>query len=232
MIMVSFYLIICLVGVILLIIFAALGGFGADVEAADADVDFDMGGGHIDVDVDTDVDVDVDVDADVGVDVGGDTGFDVGHADVDAGMDVHLSPISLPIILIFVTSFGAFGMIMEAVYLYWLYIPFISTALGVLIAAIMFFMMLKLFAATQATSVVPLPKLIGNKGKLSIAIKGGNEGQVVVIRPEKGRMLIGAMADEDIPVDTEVVIVEVLKDIVKVQKLTSKVKGEKQAVMK
>ncbi len=54
----------------------------------------------------------------------------------------------------------------------------------------------------------------------------------MVIRPEKGRMLIGAVADEEIPVDSEVVIVEVLKDIVKVQKLKSKAKKEKQAVMK
>ena len=226
--MLSIYLIICLVGVILLIIFAALGGFGADVEAADADIDFDVGGGDVDVDVDVGVDVDTDID----VDVGGDVGLDVGDADIDAGMDVHLSPISLPILLIFVTSFGAFGMIMEAFYLYWLYIPFISTAFGVLVATVMFFIMLKVFAATQSTSLVPLRKLIGNKGTISIAIKHGQEGQVVVIRPEKGRMLIGAVADEEIPVDSEVVVVEVLKDILKVQKLEAKPKTEKQAVMK
>jgi len=215
--MISFYLIICLVGVILLVIFAILGGFGAAAEGADVDVDV----GH---DLDIGHDVDVGHDIDVGHDV------DVGDADIDAGMDASLSPLSLPIILVFVTSFGAFGMVLEVFDFNWIHIPFISAGIGVLIAGLMFFVMLKIFAATQSTSVVPLQKLVGMKAKVSVSIKTGNEGQIVVVRPERGRMLIGAIANENIPRDSVVEILEVVGDVVRVNRIK---KGKKkQAVMK
>ena len=222
--MISFYLIICIIGVILLVIFAILGGFGADVEGGSGDVDIDLGDADVDIDL-GDADVDIDLgDADVDIDLGD------ADADIDAGMDTGLSPLSLPIILVFITSFGAFGMVFEVFDFYWIYIPFISAVGGVVIAAAMFYVMLKIFAATQATSVVPFKKLIGMRAKVSIAIKKGKEGQIIVVRPEKGRILIGAIADENIPKDSGVQIVEVLGDIVKVKKITKTKK--KQAIMK
>ena len=86
--MFEIYLIICLAGLILLLIFAALGGFGAAAEGGDLDLDVDVDAGDVDI---------------------GDA--DIGEADVDAGMDASLSPLSLPLILLFLTSFGAIGAI-------------------------------------------------------------------------------------------------------------------------
>jgi membrane-bound ClpP family serine protease len=198
--LISFYLIICLVGVILLVILAILGGFGADAEA----------------------DIDLDIDADIDV--------DIGDVDVDAGVDAGLSPLSLPIFLVFITSFGAIGMVLEVFDLNWIYIPFISAGVGILIAGVMFFVMLKIFSSTQSTSVVPLHKLVGMKAKVSVSIKKGNEGQIIVVRPERGRMLIGAISNDNIQRDSVVEILEVVGDIVKVQRITKD--RRKQAVMK
>ena len=68
------------------------------------------------------------------------------------------------------------------------------------------------------------------KAKVSVSIKTGNEGQIVVVRPERGRMLIGAIANENIPRDSVVEILEVVGDVVRVNRIK---KGKKkQAVMK
>ncbi len=211
--MVSFYLIICLIGVILLIIFAIMGGFGGDVEAEVGDVDI----GDIDV---GDADIDV----------------DIGDADVDLDVDAGgggPSPLSLPILLIFITSFGAIGMILEVFNIYWVFVPVISALAGISFATVMFVVMAKIFAATQSTSVVPLRKLIGMKAMVSVPIKKGREGQIVAVRPERGRMLIGAIADENIPMDSVVEILEVVGNIVRVKKYSKDKKGKKkQAVMR
>lgn len=209
--MVSFYLIICLIGVILLIIFAIMGGFGGDVEADVGDVDI----GDIDV---GDVDADVDV--------------DVGH-DVDAGGGGGPSPLSLPILLIFITSFGSIGMILEVFKFDWVYVPVISAVVGIGFAGVMFVVMAKIFSATQSTSVVPLHKLIGMKAMVSVPIRKAREGQIVVVRPERGRMLIGAIADENISMDSVVEILEVVGNVVRVKKYARSKKGKKkQAIMR
>ena len=203
--MIELYITIWLIGLILLIIFAALGGFSLDADAGD-------------------IDFDVDVDADIDVDIG-----DV-DVDADAGLASHPGPISLPIILVFMTSFGAIGMLLEAFEFNVYLIPFISIFASIIIAAACFFILIKVFAATQASSVVPLHKLVGMKGKISVPIKDGNEGQVVVVPPGRGRMLIGAISNKDIAGDSIVEILEVVGDVVRVKKIK---KGKKkQAVMK
>jgi hypothetical protein len=217
--MISFYLIICLIGLILLIIFAMMGGFTGDFDVDSGDVDVDIGHidvGHADVgDVDADVDVDVDHDVDSGGHGGGP------------------SPLSLPILLVFVTSFGAIGMILEVFELLWLYIPIISAIVSIAVAGFMFVVMVKIFSATQSTSVVPLHKLVGMRAMVSVAIRKHSEGQIVVVRPERGRMLIGAIADENISVDSVVQIIEVVGNVVRVKKYDVRKKGKKkQAVMR
>ena len=205
MIMFDIYLIICFIGLILLIVFALLGGFGAAFETDVGDVDV----GDIDVDV-------------------GDV--DVGDVDVDSSIGGHPSPLSLPLILLFMTSFGAFGAIFEIFKLDLLLVPLISGGLSILIAGGMFLVLAKIFASTESTSVVPLRKTIGLKAKVSISIKKNNEGQIVVIPPKHGRILVGAIADKNIPTDSVVEILEVIGDVVKVKKVK---KGKKkQSVMK
>jgi hypothetical protein len=205
--MIELYMAIWLIGLILLIIFAILGGFGLDADAGDVDFDFDA-----DADVDFDVDVgDVDIDA-------------------DAGVGGHPSPLSLPIVLVFMTSFGALGMLLEVFNFNWVLVPIVSAIVSIIVATGMFFVMAKVFSATQATSVVPLHKLVGLKAKVSVYIKDGNEGQVVVVPPGAGRILVGAISNKDIAVDSVVEILEVVGDVVRVKKIK---KGKKkQAVMK
>jgi len=206
--MIELYMAIWLIGLILLIIFAILGGFSLDVDAGDVDFDFD---------VDADADFDVDV---------GDTDVDVG----DAGVSGHPSPLSLPIVLLVLTSFGALGMLLEVFNVNWVLVPVISAIVSIVVAAGMFFVMAKIFSSTQATSVIPLHKLVGLKAKVSVSIKGGNEGQIVVVPPNAGRILVGAISNTDIAVDSVVEILEVVGDVVRVKKIK---KGKKkQAVMK
>jgi hypothetical protein len=205
--MIELYMAIWLIGLVLLIIFAILGGFSLDADAGDVDFDFDA-----------DVDFDVDV---------GDADIDV---DADAGMGGHPSPLSLPIVLVFMTSFGALGMLLEVFNFNWVLVPIVSAIISIIVAAGMFFVMAKIFSATQATSVIPLHKLVGLKAKVSVQIMDGNEGQIVVVPPGAGRLLIGAISNKDITVDSVVEILEVVGDVVRVKKIK---KGKKkQAVMK
>jgi hypothetical protein len=191
--MIELYLAICLIGLALLIIFAALGGFGAGAEGGDVGLD----AGH---DIDAGVDAGMDGDLDVGTEPG--TG---------------LSPLSLPIILVFMTAFGAFGMILEVIEINWLYVPFLAGIGGVVIGGAMFFVMLKVFSVIESSSVVPLKKLVGMKANVSVPIKKGGEGQIVVVRSETGRMLVGAISDTNIPNDSIVEITEVMGDVVRVK---------------
>jgi hypothetical protein len=214
--MISFYLIICIIGLILLIAFAVMGGFSGDFEAEMGDMDVDVG--H-DIDVGDVGDIDADVDVNHDIDAGGHGGGP--------------SPLSLPILLVFVTSFGAIGMILEVFELLWIYIPIISAIVSLGVAGFMFVVMVKIFSSTQSNSVVPLHKLVGMRAMVSVKIRKNSEGQIVVVRPEKGRMLIGAIADENIPNDSVVQIVEVVGNVVRVKKIDRKKKGKKkQAVMR
>jgi hypothetical protein len=209
--MIELYLVIWLVGLILLIIFAALGGFGMDTDAGDMDFDADF---------------DADIDVDAG---GGDVDLDM-DADADAGISGHPSPLSIPIVLVFLTSFGALGMLLEGFEVFWIYVPVISAVVAIVIAALVFVIMIKVFAATQASSVIPLRKLIGLKGTVSVPIKKGTEGQVVVVPPNGGRILVGAIADQEIKTDAVIEVLEVVGDVVRVKK--RKAGKKKQAVMK
>ena len=203
--MIELYMAIWLIGLILLIIFAILGGFGLDADAGD-------------VDFDADVDFDVDV---------GDADIDI---DADAGMGGHPSPLSLPIVLVFMTSFGALGMLLEVFNVNWVLVPIVSAIISIIVATGMFFVMAKIFSATQASSVIPIHKLVGLKAKVSVRIMDGNEGQVVVVPPGAGRILVGAISNKDVAVDSIVEILEVVGDVVRVKKIK---KGKKkQAVMK
>ncbi|WP_455391988.1 hypothetical protein [[Eubacterium] cellulosolvens] len=206
--MIEVYMAIWLIGLILLIIFAILGGFGLDTDAGDVDFDVDVGDADLDVDV-------------------GDADLDI---DGDAGVSGHPSPLSIPIVLVFMTSFGALGMLFEVFKINMYLVPVISALIGIVIAAGTFFIMVKVFSATQASSVIPLHKLVGLKAKVSVPILDGNEGQVVVVPPGAGRMLIGAISNKNVARDSVVEILEVVGDVVRVRKV--KRSKKKQAVMK
>ena len=132
-----------------------------------------------------------------------DTGdFDLGHGDVSGG----LSPLSLPIMLSFGTSFGAFGVIFSSMDFDPLVVPVLAIIVSIGISALMFFVMLKVFVQTQVDTTVDLKKLVGQEAHVTVAIKPPAIGQIMITTKERGRTLITATAEDDIPSGTTVII--------------------------
>ena len=175
--MISIYLIIAIVCGVLLGITAAFADFGGDM------------------DVDVDASVDVDIDASV-------------EADVGYG-DFHgpgITPLSIPVILVFGTLFGASGTIFEAMNYNVYVVPMLAVIIAVVITAIIYVLLVKVFVKTQATSTVILPELIGKEGETTMPIKTSAPGQIMVVTEARGRTLLTAVSDIDIPTNTIVEI--------------------------
>lgn len=177
---ISIYLLITLICGITLIIIA-LFGFG------------DIG------DFDFDVSPDVDMDLDVGH-------FEPGYGDAGAG----LSPLSLPIVLSFGTCFGAFGTVFTAMEWNSWVIPVVSALLSFGVSALLFFIMLKVFVQTQANTQIRYESLVGKSAQVTIPIKPGVQGQVMVLTEERGRTLLAASSEEEIKTDSIVTIQEMV----------------------
>ncbi|MEE8183648.1 MAG: hypothetical protein V3T94_05830 [Thermoplasmata archaeon] len=149
------------------------------------------------------------------LDLGGLEG-DVGYGDFTGA---GISPLSLPIVLAFGTTFGGVGAVLEEMgYFHPWAIPFIAMLVGVLTAGVMFVVVLRVFVKTQTTTVVHPKDLVGEKGIVSVAIKPGRTGQVVVVTTERGRTLLSAIAEEAIPTDTAVTIEAVVGHSVRVKR--------------
>ena len=138
--------------------------------------------------------------------------LDVG-GDIDVGGDFGefggpgVSPLSLPIILAFGASFGSFGALMESFEVNALLIPFFSTGASAFVAGVMYFVMLKVFIRSQATTMVDPSSVVGKAAQVTVPIQAGLQGQVLVITEERGRTLYAATSSENIPRDA---IVEIL----------------------
>ena len=179
----SVYLIVMLVCGLMLIVIAFLGAdFGIDH-------DTDVGG--------------------VGHDFGGHDGsggvehFEGGHGDFSGA---QLNPLSLPLVLAFGTAFGGFGAMFESMGWGVLTTPLASATISLLISGILYFAMDRLFVKTQATSTVKYANLIGKVATTTIPINAGMQGQVLIITEERGRTLLSAVASEEIPTGTSVII--------------------------
>ena len=158
-----------------------------------------------------------DFDFDAGPDIDIDGGhFDGGHGDAGAG----LSPLSLPLILSFGTSFGAFGTIFTSMEWNPLLVPIVAALISLGISALMFFILLKVFIQTQANTQVVYSKLAGMNAEVTIPIKPGVNGQVLVITEERGRTLITASSEEEIKTGTQVTIQKVVGSTAMVTKET------------
>jgi len=189
--MISIYLIIAIVCAILLVISVALGGL--------ADHDFDMGGHDIDLGG---------ADADVG-------GPDMGYGDFQGA---GISPLSLPIVLAFGTTFGSVGALLEQAEYNPYFVPLLAVIASAAVAGIMYFAISKMFVKTQASSNVNPRLLIGRDATVTVAIQKGKVGQVLVVTEERGRTLVPAIADEMIPTDTAVLISEIVGGSAKVRR--------------
>lgn len=156
--------------------------------------DVDIGGGDLDIG---------------GPDVGVDYGDFVGPG---------VSPLSLPIVLAFGTTFGGVGALFEQMGFDPFLIPIISVFLSILTAGGMYLFIVWLFVKTQATSVVDLSSLVGKEGTVSVAIEPGKQGQIVVVTVERGRTLVPAVSDVAIPTDAVVEVQAVVGNGVRVTK--------------
>ena len=145
--------------------------------------------------------------------------FDVGDIDVDADIDAGqgVGPLSIPIILCFLSAFGGLGALsLVSGASEWMS-PIIATA-GAFIMAALIFMGLQLFLRMfTSDSTVSIRSLKGETGTVSVPIRPGSEGQIVVITPQRGRTLLAAVADKSIPRNAKVKIIGTSGDVVKVK---------------
>ena len=192
--MISIYLIIAIVCAILLIVSVALGGL-ADHDIDLGGHDFDLGGAE--------------------ADIGGPEGPDMGYGDFHGA---GISPLSLPIVLAFGTTFGSVGALLELGSLDAYVIPLIAIVASVAVAGIMYFAISRMFVKTQASSNVNPRDLLGRDATVSVAIRPGKLGQVLVVTEERGRTLMPAIADETIPTDAAVTIIEIAGGSARVKK--------------
>jgi membrane protein implicated in regulation of membrane protease activity len=142
--------------------------------------------------------------------------FEAGHGDMGAG----LSPLSLPMILSFGTSFGAFGLIFTSMEWNPVLVPIVAALISLGISAIIFFLLVKVFIQTQANTQVRFHLLVGKDAEVTIPIKPGETGQILIITDQRGRTLITAKADDEISTGTIVTIQEFVGSTAVVRKKT------------
>lgn len=181
---VSLYLVIAVICVVILIIIAALGGFG----------EMDIGGHDIDV-----------------------GHFDMGHGDFSGA---GISPLSIPVILIFGACFGSFGAIFEALIPSPYIVPILSILTSIGVTGLVYLFMQRVFVQSQATTAVSLSDLVGMEGLVTIRILPDTEGQVVVNTKERGRVPFPASAAESISTGSTVRIVGVIGQGLMVKEMT------------
>lgn len=160
--------------------------------------------------------IDFDVDIDIpGIDV------DIGGPDADIGGGP--GPFSLPVLLGFLSAFGALGSILTYYNMYPAMTPFVSAGGAILVSIVMFLIIQWMFKHFQSDSTLSFDSLKGKKATVTVSIKKGLEGQIVLFTDQRGRTLVPAVSDENIPENTRVVIVDVLGDSVKVRSMKKKV---------
>jgi len=183
---------------VLLIVMAALGGFGGahDIDMGGHDVDI---GGH---------DVDMGHDADMGH-------YDAGHGDYSGA---HLSPLSVPILLAFGATFGAMGAILDEVIANDYLVMGIAVLVGVIVAGGMYWLVYALIVKSQASTHVSMKDYVGLDGLLTVAIRNKEPGEVVVNTEKRGRVPVPATASHDIEANSPVKVIGIAGDAVIVEK--------------
>jgi len=172
------YLAITLIFAILLIAMGVLGGLGGVFDIhLDIGHGADLGGGGPDL-------------GGVGHDVGTDSGQFAGSG---------ISPLSLPVLFVFGTFFGAFGTLLEITQaLPTIGVPFFAGVMAAVVTAIIYFVMVKVFVRSQATSEYRLTDLVGSPGEITIPVEPGTRGQVLVLTDAAGRTLISAVSSQSL----------------------------------
>ena len=109
----------------------------------------------------------------------------VGHVDTDGSSDtgtIHFSPLSPVIVAMFITAFGAMGMICLKVFK-WSPYPSMAVAVltGVVIATVTFFIFTAIFKATQGSSEAILADVIGKEAEVITTIPADGLGEVAYV---------------------------------------------------
>ena len=157
-------------------------------------------------------------------DFGGDAGVDGVDLHLDSGADAGygdfhgagISPLSIPVILVFGTIFGAFGAFFEDIDLNMILVPTLSAIISAAITSVIYVLLVKVFIKSQATTQVHIKDLVGKDGEATMPITPGSPGQIMVITEERGRTLVSAVSDVNIPTNAMVTITGVLGNGVKV----------------
>lgn len=119
-------------------------------------------------------------------DVGLDAAHDVtGHVDTtpdpDAG-SIHFSPLSPVVIAMFVTAFGATGMICLRVFKFSSIVSLpIAVVAGVAVAAVTFYIFVALFSKTQGSSESQIATLVGCEAEVITPIPAEGFGEIAYI---------------------------------------------------
>ena len=156
--------------------------------------------------------------------------FHIGGHDIDvgsggsAGPDFESSagpsPLGLPILLFSITMIGVIGAVLTYIGITW-YLTMIIAVGGALVVAFVAYMIFaRMFKQLSSDSHEDIRRFKGRTGNVTIRIRKGKEGQVVFSSDKSGRFTVGATSDQDIPVDTVVVVTDILGDIVEVRPRT------------
>lgn len=141
-------------------------------------------------------------------------GFDI-DADVDADVDVDygefsgpgISPLSLPLVAAFGASFGSIGALLEMADLHPALVAGLAALLAIVIAASLLLFIQRFLVRAQATSEVRPGTLVGRRAQVTIPIRRGSQGQILVITEARGRTLFPAQAEEVVDRDAIVEII-------------------------
>ena len=160
---------------------------------------------------------DFDVDHDIGIDMDG--GVEVGEGFGDFG-GPGVSPLSLPVILMWGTTFGSVGGMLESMGgIDPMVIPAIAAIAGILGAALMFVALVKMSKMAQSDSAVNRKSLIGEDGEVWVPIKPDHSGKIVIDTKERGRGIFTAYADEELATGTPVTVIEAKTSGLKVKRM-------------
>lgn len=158
-----------------------------------------------------------------GVDIGGADLGDIGHdvaADAGQFSGAGISPLSLPILFAFGAFFGAFGTVLEAFQsLPPIAVPFIAAGASAVITALVYYFLVRVFARSQATTTYNLKDLVGARGEVTVPVKPGVRGQVLVVTEARGRTLLSAVSSHDLKTGDRVQITGVEGNALVVEKV-------------
>ena len=131
---------------------------------------------------------------DGGGDVGG--GHDVGGGEVSTDSTVHFSPLSPVTVAMFITSFGAGGIVAMNVFkIKGIGSLAFATLTGFVIAAITFFIFYKMFKMTQSSSTPSVAELTGMEAEVITNIPAAGLGEIAYV--VRGTRLTGPARTED-----------------------------------